>query len=118
MQVPFSLVFTKTDKKKKRAPGPQENIAAFKRQLLQAWEVPEHPPPSPPHSPSLPRVIYCRHHTRRLLRCFGPHRPLQRTTERIVLDSIHFGLRFGHCSDCTAWTSARWWSIYSKVTWS
>ncbi len=48
MQVPFSLVFTKTDKKKKRAPGPQENIAAFKRQLLQAWEVPEHRPPLPP----------------------------------------------------------------------
>jgi GTP-binding protein EngB required for normal cell division len=28
-QVPFSLVFTKTDKRKKRSPSPRENMQAF-----------------------------------------------------------------------------------------
>ncbi len=32
-QVPFSLVFTKTDKRKKGIPGPQENIEAFQVSL-------------------------------------------------------------------------------------
>ena len=39
VQVPFSLVFTKTDKRKKRCPGASENIAAFQAQLLAGWEV-------------------------------------------------------------------------------
>ena len=39
MQVPFFLVFTKTDKKKKRCPSAAENIAAFKAQLLATWQV-------------------------------------------------------------------------------
>jgi GTP-binding protein len=33
-QVPFSLVFTKTDKRKKGVPPPQENIRAFQARLL------------------------------------------------------------------------------------
>jgi len=30
-QVPFALVYTKMDKRKKRVPGPDENIAAFEQ---------------------------------------------------------------------------------------
>ena len=80
VQVPFSLVFTKTDKKKKRTPGPPENIAAFKRQLLQAWEVPAPPPPQPPlpplyHAQLLFRVIYCRQGTRWLRKGLRPGLP-------------------------------------------
>ena len=37
-KVPFSLVFTKTDKRKKGAPKPAQNIAAFKEALLKDWE--------------------------------------------------------------------------------
>ena len=37
-KVPFSLVFTKTDKRKKGAPKPAQNIAAFKEALLTDWE--------------------------------------------------------------------------------
>ena len=33
-QVPFSLVFTKTDKRKKGVPGPQQNIEAFQVGLI------------------------------------------------------------------------------------
>ena len=32
-QVPFSLVFTKTDKRKKGVPAPQQNIEAFQVSL-------------------------------------------------------------------------------------
>lgn len=41
-QVPFALVFTKTDKRKKRCPTAEKNIAAFQGQLLSDWEVPMH----------------------------------------------------------------------------
>ena len=34
-QVPFSLVFTKTDKRKKGVPAPQQNIEAFQVSLTQ-----------------------------------------------------------------------------------
>ena len=37
-QVPFSLVFTKIDKRKKGLPKPAQNIAAFKAALLKDWE--------------------------------------------------------------------------------
>jgi len=33
-QVPFSLVFTKTDKRKKGVPAPQQNIDSFQVRLL------------------------------------------------------------------------------------
>lgn len=33
-QVPFSLVFTKTDKRKKGVPAPQQNIDAFQVSLI------------------------------------------------------------------------------------
>ena len=32
-QVPFALVFTKLDKRKKKCPRPEENIAAFQVRL-------------------------------------------------------------------------------------
>ena len=38
-QVPFALVFTKTDKRKKKCPGAAENIAAFQKELLADWQV-------------------------------------------------------------------------------
>lgn len=38
-QVPFSLVFTKTDKRKKRCATAAENIAAFQGQLLASYQV-------------------------------------------------------------------------------
>ena len=34
VQVPFSLVFTKTDKRKKKCPSPRENIQAFQVRAL------------------------------------------------------------------------------------
>lgn len=34
MQVPFSLVFTKTDKRKKKCPSPRENMQAFQVRSL------------------------------------------------------------------------------------
>lgn len=37
-QVPFALVFTKLDKRKKGIPSPQENIDAFKEALMEEWE--------------------------------------------------------------------------------
>ncbi|KAK9904966.1 hypothetical protein WJX75_006599 [Coccomyxa subellipsoidea] len=37
-QVPFSLVFTKTDKRKKKCPSPRENIQAFQAALLRDFE--------------------------------------------------------------------------------
>ena len=37
-QVPFALVFTKLDKRKKGCPPPQENVALFKETLIQEWE--------------------------------------------------------------------------------
>ncbi|KAK9792467.1 hypothetical protein WJX73_008261 [Symbiochloris irregularis] len=37
-QVPFSLVFTKTDKRKKKCPSPAENMAAFQTALLKSYE--------------------------------------------------------------------------------
>ncbi|KAL0042512.1 hypothetical protein WJX79_001978 [Trebouxia sp. C0005] len=37
-QVPFALVFTKLDKRKKGIPSPSENIDAFKEALMQEWE--------------------------------------------------------------------------------
>lgn len=39
VQVPFALVFTKTDKRKKKCPGAAENIAAFHKELLADWQV-------------------------------------------------------------------------------
>ncbi|KAK9846476.1 hypothetical protein WJX81_004920 [Elliptochloris bilobata] len=36
-QVPFSLVFTKVDKRKKGVPPPQDNMAAFQERLLKDW---------------------------------------------------------------------------------
>ena len=43
--VPFSLVFTKADKRKRGgAPGPLQNIAAFKRELLEGRGFPLVPP--------------------------------------------------------------------------
>jgi len=33
VQVPFALVYTKMDKRKKRVPGPDENIAAFEQSV-------------------------------------------------------------------------------------
>ena len=39
VQVPFALVFTKTDKRKKTCPGAAENIAAFQKELLADWQV-------------------------------------------------------------------------------
>lgn len=52
-QVPFCIVFTKTDKRKKGAPDNQTNIMQFKRELLKvckriwlragiAWRCPAH----------------------------------------------------------------------------
>lgn len=37
-QVPFALVFTKLDKRKKGIPAPQENIDAFKEAMMEEWE--------------------------------------------------------------------------------
>lgn len=37
-EVPFTLVFTKVDKRKKRAPPPSENIKEFQRLLLADWD--------------------------------------------------------------------------------
>lgn len=37
-QVPFSIVFTKTDKRKKKAPPVQANISKFQEMLLSDWE--------------------------------------------------------------------------------
>lgn len=37
-QVPFSLVFTKTDKKKKGVAKPEENMSNFQQLLLKDWE--------------------------------------------------------------------------------
>lgn len=37
-QVPFTIVFTKTDKRKKKTPTAEQNIAAFKREMLVEWE--------------------------------------------------------------------------------
>lgn len=42
--VPFSLVFTKADKRKKGGPRCGENVAAFKRALLEAKGFPLVPP--------------------------------------------------------------------------
>lgn len=42
--VPFSLVFTKADKKKKGGPRCGANVRAFKRALLQARGLPVLPP--------------------------------------------------------------------------
>jgi GTP-binding protein len=42
--VPFSLVFTKADKRKKGGPRCAENVAAFKRALLEARGFPLVPP--------------------------------------------------------------------------
>ena len=36
--MPFALVFTKLDKRKKGCPPPQENVALFKETLIQEWE--------------------------------------------------------------------------------
>jgi len=41
-QVPFAIVFTKTDKRKKRCPSPEENMKAFQDELLKTWD---HLPP-------------------------------------------------------------------------
>jgi GTP-binding protein len=38
-QVPFAIVFTKSDMKKKGGPAASANIAAFKRELLKGWEA-------------------------------------------------------------------------------
>ena len=35
VQVPFALVYTKMDKRKKRVPGPDENIAAFEQSIAE-----------------------------------------------------------------------------------
>ena len=37
-QVPFTVVFTKLDKRKKGIPAPKLNINAFKESLLKTWE--------------------------------------------------------------------------------
>ncbi|EIE18621.1 P-loop containing nucleoside triphosphate hydrolase protein [Coccomyxa subellipsoidea C-169] len=37
-QVPFSLVFTKTDKRKKKCPSPRENMQTFQAALLKEFE--------------------------------------------------------------------------------
>ena len=37
-QVPFALIFTKTDKRKKGVATPQENVDAFKQALMEEWE--------------------------------------------------------------------------------
>ena len=37
-QVPFALVYTKLDKRKKRVPAAEENIAAFEEAVVAAWE--------------------------------------------------------------------------------
>lgn len=37
-QVPFTIVFTKTDKKKKKTSTAMQNIAAFKKEMLAEWE--------------------------------------------------------------------------------
>ena len=37
-QVPFALVFTKLDKRKKGCPAPQENMELFKTTLMEGWE--------------------------------------------------------------------------------
>ena len=42
--VPFSIVFTKADKRKKGAPRPEGNVSAFKRALLEAKGFPLVPP--------------------------------------------------------------------------
>lgn len=42
-EVPFSLVYTKLDKRKKGVSSAEENIAAFEQELLQTWQ---HLPPS------------------------------------------------------------------------
>jgi hypothetical protein len=49
VQVPFALVFTKTDKRKKKCPGAAENIAAFQKELLADWQVRRHPQPFIPN---------------------------------------------------------------------
>ncbi len=38
-QVPFAIVFTKADVKKKAGPSAAANMAAFKRLLLEEWEA-------------------------------------------------------------------------------
>ncbi|KAK9807729.1 hypothetical protein WJX72_007363 [[Myrmecia] bisecta] len=38
-QIPFSLVFTKVDKRKKKCPPPEENIQAFIDDLRQRWDA-------------------------------------------------------------------------------
>ena len=42
--MPFSLVFTKADKRKKGGPRPRANAAAFKRALLESRGFPLVPP--------------------------------------------------------------------------
>jgi len=37
-QVPFAIVFTKCDSKKKSGPSPTQNVNAFKKGLLEEWE--------------------------------------------------------------------------------
>lgn len=37
-EIPFSIVFTKTDKKKKKCPPVAQNIEVFKEKLLEEWE--------------------------------------------------------------------------------
>lgn len=39
-EVPFAVVFTKADARKKSGPTPQQNVAAFKKALLADWETP------------------------------------------------------------------------------
>lgn len=41
-EVPFAIVFTKIDKRKKKCPSPQANMDAFKAEMLKDWE---HLPP-------------------------------------------------------------------------
>lgn len=38
-QVPFAIIFTKSDVKKKTGPSASANMAAFKRSLLEGWEA-------------------------------------------------------------------------------
>lgn len=37
-RVPFTIVFTKTDKRKKKTPTAEQNIAAFRKEMLAEWE--------------------------------------------------------------------------------
>ena len=39
LQVPFALVYTKLDKRKKNTPPADENIAAFEEAVVGAWEA-------------------------------------------------------------------------------